>query len=437
MSEQSKAGDLDSLRTERDNALEREAATREILQVINQSRDDEAPVFDVIVENALRLCDAGSAGIMRLPVGGTHLQLIAERGLNDAMIEMYREHPPPLDPDQSLHARTMIEKQVLNLPDLAAYADHLQQSYWGRSASDAGETHSLLIVPMVVGEGCVGTIAVYRGEVRPFDTRHVELLKTFADQAAIAIENVRQFKALETLNAELGYMVEEQVGEIERMGRLKRFLSPAVADAVVTSGDEKMLSSHRALIATLFCDIRGFTAFCETAEPEETIEVLQTYHEEMGRLIRDHGAGVDTRSGDGIMVIFNDPLPCDDPAGEAVKLGVAMRARMGELCAEWRKLGHRLGFGVGISLGYATVGMVGSEGRYDYTASGTAVNLAARLCDHADDGEILISPRAFRAVEEAVEADAGGELLLKGIQTPVDVMRVTRLKDTSSPGRDL
>jgi class 3 adenylate cyclase len=185
-----------------------------------------------------------------------------------------------------------------------------------------------------------------------------------------------------------------------------------------------MLSSHRALIATLFCDIRGFTAFCETAEPEETIEVLQTYHEEMGRLISAHGAGVDKRMGDGIMVILNDPLPCDDPAGDAVRLAIAMRARMEELCKTWKRLGHRLGFGVGISMGFATVGMVGSEGRYDYTANGTAVNMAARLCDAAEDGEILLSPRAATAVEDDIKTESAGELTLKGINQPVEARRV-------------
>ena len=139
--------------------------------------------------------------------------------------------------------------------------------------------------------------------------------------------------------------------------------------------------------------------------PEETIEVLQTYHEEMGKLIVAHGAGVDHRSGDGIMVLFNDPLPCDDPAGDAVRLAIAMQERMSELCAGWKRLGHRLGFGVGISLGYATIGMVGSEGRYDYTASGTAVNLAARLCDRAEDGEILLSPRTAAAIEDGFQVE--------------------------------
>ena len=226
------------------------------------------------------------------------------------------------------------------------------------------------------------------------------------------------------MNGTLEARVEAQVGEIERMGRLKRFLSPAVADAVVSSGNNKLLSSHRALIAVLFCDIRGFTAFCETAEPEETIEVLQTYHEEMGQLINTHGAGVDRRMGDGIMVLFNDPLPREDPAGDALRLAVAMRERMVMLCRQWRRLGHRLGFGVGIALGYATVGMVGSAGRFEYTASGTTVNLAARLCDEAADGEILLSPRAYAAVEDNFEAELRGEMNLKGIQASVQVYRV-------------
>ncbi len=284
---------------------------------------------------------------------------------------------------------------------------------------------TILAVPMISNGIGLGAIMLYRREIKPFEDDQIELIKTFAKQAVIAIENVRQFKALESLNMELGDRVEMQVGEIERMGRLKRFLPAAVADTVISQGSDKLLASHRALLGVLFCDIRGFTAFCETAEPEETIEVLQTYHEEMGLLIAEHGAGVDTRAGDGIMVLFNDPLPCDDPAGDALRLGLAMRSRMEELCKTWRRHGHKLGFGVGISLGYATVGMVGAAGRNDYTASGTAVNLAARLCDKASDGEILLSPRAFAAVEEDFTADAIGEISLKGIHAPVEVFRVS------------
>jgi class 3 adenylate cyclase/CheY-like chemotaxis protein len=225
-------------------------------------------------------------------------------------------------------------------------------------------------------------------------------------------------------NRMLEHRVQKQVDEIERMARLRRFLSPHVADLVISSGDADLLGSHRALIAVLFGDLRGFTSFCDSVEPEEAIDVLQTYHDAMSRLIYEYDAGVDHRSGDGVMVIFNDPLPCDDPAGDALRMALAMRDNMASLCSGWRRLGQKLGFGVGISVGYATVGIVGSEGRYDYTASGTAVNLAARLCDEADDREILLSPRAYAAVEEEFVAESIGERNFKGIHEPVEVFRV-------------
>ncbi|MDX1402130.1 MAG: adenylate/guanylate cyclase domain-containing protein, partial [Kiloniellales bacterium] len=225
-------------------------------------------------------------------------------------------------------------------------------------------------------------------------------------------------------NKTLEHRVQEQVSEIERMARLRRFLSPQIAEIVISTGDNKLLSSHRALIAVIFGDMRGFTAFCDAVEPEEAIEVLQTYHEEMSKLVFEFKAGVDQRTGDGIMVIFNDPVPCDNPAGDALRMAIAMRDKMAELCKSWRHLGQELGYGVGITLGYATVGMVGSEGRYDYAANGTAVNLAARLCDEARDGEILLNLRAYTAVEDEFSAECVGELNLKGIRTPVEVYRL-------------
>jgi class 3 adenylate cyclase len=250
-------------------------------------------------------------------------------------------------------------------------------------------------------------------------------IKTLHDEVRAQADELARF------NDELESRVAAQVEELDRLARLRRFLSPQVADAVVSHGDESLLASHRALIATLFCDLRGFTRFCEAAEPEEAIEVLQAYHESMGRLIHAHGGTIDHRAGDGIMVIFNDPLPCEDPAGRAVEMAVAMRAQMAELGAGWRRLGHRLGFGVGVSLGYATVGMVGFEGRFDYTANGSAVNLAARLCDEAADGEILLSARAYAAVEERVDVDPPEERSLKGLHDPVEVFRV---RERAEPG---
>ncbi|MGI9520531.1 MAG: adenylate/guanylate cyclase domain-containing protein [Hyphomicrobiaceae bacterium] len=250
-------------------------------------------------------------------------------------------------------------------------------------------------------------------------------LKSMLRIKALHDEVQRQKAELADWNQALTQRVDEQLTEIERVGRLRRFLSPQVADAIVSSGEEGMLGSHRALIAVLFADIRGFTAFCEAAEPEETIEVLQIYHEEMGQLLQAYNAGVDQRTGDGIMAIFNDPLPCDDPAGNALRMALAMRSRMAELCLDWKRIGLQLGFGIGVSLGYATVGMVGSEGRYEYTANGTTVNLAARLCDEAADGEILLSPRAYAAVENDFSAVSRGELTLKGIKAPLEVFSIT------------
>ena len=403
--------------------LEREAATREILSVISQSQEDEKPVFDVIVENAARLCGTHDAGLVLVDENRENIVLKAIRSAD--YIGFSVGDSIPLHGGSATSTRCILEAKVVHFDNLTKDDLYKQGDPHRRRLVDEAGARSLLNVPLILGKQAIGAISLQRNEVKPFTQDEIALIESFASQAVIAIENVRQFRALEALNAELCDRVEKQVGEIERMGRLKRFLSPAVAEAVVSSGDENVLSSHRALIGILFCDIRGFTAFCEAAEPEETIEFLQSYHEEMGRLIRSHGAGVDHRMGDGIMVIFNDPFPCDDPAGDALRLALAMREKMVEICVRWKRLGHRLGFGVGISLGYATVGMVGSEGRFDYTANGSAVNLAARLCDQAQDNEILLSPRAYTAVEDDFKAESNGEMTFKGIRQPVEVFQVT------------
>jgi GAF domain-containing protein len=405
--------------------LEREAATREILQVISQSPDDEHPVFHAILKNASRLCDAPLAFLPMANEQRTHVSVPAFRGVPDSFAAALNEFNEPMEGSGLVAVRAVAEARVIRSADLFNDPEFPASGRWRTELVEREGARSVLVVPLLRDGVAVGAIMLYRREIRPFSDDEVELIRGFAAQAVIAVENVRQFRALEVLNAELGDRVEEQVSEIERMGRLKRFLPAAVADTVVSSGSDSMLSSHRALLGVLFCDIRGFTAFCETAEPEETIEVLQTYHEEMGKLINAHGAGVDHRMGDGIMVLFNDPLPCDDPAGDAVRLGMAMQSRMSDLCTAWKRMGYRLGFGVGVSLGYATVGMVGFEGRFDYTASGTAINLASRLCDEAEDGEILLSPRAAIAVEDAFRVESRGELTLKGLREPLEVFRLT------------
>ncbi len=399
----------------------REEATKIILQVIQNSREDEGPVFKAILNQAAELCAASQASLQLANAERTKFEIASYWGFDETAFNV--GGAAPLDSGRPI-PEVIRTGQTINIADLREtdfYRDHDPVI---KHVVDTEGVRSWLIVPLMAGAQAIGALALSRKEVRPFVEAEIQLVESFAAQAVIAIDNSRQFRALEALNAELEDRVRDQVAEIERMGKLKRFLPAAVADTVVTSGSEKMLLSHRALLGVLFCDIRGFTAFCETAEPEETIEVLQTYHEELGKLINAHGAGVDLRMGDGVMVLFNDPIACEDPAGDALRLAIAMRDRMAELGRRWKRLGYRLGFGVGVSLGYATVGIVGYEGRFDYTASGTAVNLGARLCDEAEDGEILLSPRAAIAVEDAFEVESRGEVQLKGIREPIEVFRL-------------
>jgi class 3 adenylate cyclase len=254
----------------------------------------------------------------------------------------------------------------------------------------------------------------------------IKALHDTAQEQATRLE--AQSQQLADWNRTLEQRVAEQLTELERVGRLKRFFSPQLAELVVSSGGEKLLESHRREITVVFCDLRGFTAFSETAEPEEVMGVLREYHSTLGTQIFRFEGTLERFAGDGLMVFFNDPLPCPEPAAQAVQMAIAMRRQMSELTDGWRKRGHQLGFGVGIAQGYATLGMIGFEGRIDYGAIGPVTNLAARLCDKAQDKQILISQRVYAAVEELVEAEPAGELSLKGFHKPVPTFNVVGLK---------
>jgi adenylate cyclase len=230
-------------------------------------------------------------------------------------------------------------------------------------------------------------------------------------------------------NRMLEERVAEQLGELERIGRLKRFLAPQLAQLIVSSGEERLLESHRREVTVVFCDLRGFTAFSETTEPEEVMRVLRAYHAVMGEQIFRFEGTLERFTGDGLMVFFNDPVPCPEPAARAIQMAVAMRHEVSELTETWRKRGHQLDFGVGIAQGYATLGRIGFEGRFDYAAIGTVTNLAARLCGEAEGGEILISQRVYAAVEELVKAEPKGDLPLKGFARPVPAFNIMALKD--------
>ncbi|MGQ0632131.1 MAG: response regulator [Sporichthyaceae bacterium] len=241
---------------------------------------------------------------------------------------------------------------------------------------------------------------------------------------------------LADLNRTLTARVAEQVGELERLGRLRRYLSPQVADLVVSSADDTVTRSHRREVAVLFCDLRGFTAFSEQSEPEEVIAVLAEFHEAVGPVINRFGATVGFFAGDGLMVFFNDPIPCPNPSESAVRLAAAMQEATAELVRGWCRLGRGLGVGIGISFGFATLGEVGFDGRYDYTVVGSVANLAARLCDQAAPGEILVSGRVQMAVGPLVRTEPAGEFSLKGFTRPVAVHRVTGSTSSESPAPD-
>jgi class 3 adenylate cyclase len=233
-------------------------------------------------------------------------------------------------------------------------------------------------------------------------------------------------------NRQLEGRVTQQLAEIERISRLKRFLSPQVAELILSSGDEHVLESHRRAISVVFCDLRGFTAFAETSEPEEVMSVLRDYHAALGALIHKYEGTVERFAGDGVMILFNDPLPCPDPNERAVRMSVEMRDRVAELAIRWRKAGHELGFGMGIAHGYATLGRIGFEGRFDYSAIGTVVNLAARLCADAKDGQILIDGKVQAAIEHSTDTEPAGELILKGFHRPIRAFNVCALSPTTA-----
>ena len=254
----------------------------------------------------------------------------------------------------------------------------------------------------------------------------IKALHDTVQEQAVRLE--AQSHQLTELNKTLEQRVQDQVAQLERLGRLKRFFSPQLAELIVIGDAEDPLRSHRREITVVFLDLRGFTAFAETSEPEEVMGVLRDYHAEMGKLILEHEGTLERFTGDGMMVFFNDPVPVPNPAERAIRMAVAMRERVAELIRKWRKQGYELNLGVGIAQGYATIGAIGFEGRWDYGAIGTVTNLAARLCGEARGGEILVSSRLKAAVEDLVDTEEVGPLVLKGFLKPVPIFKLLALK---------
>jgi class 3 adenylate cyclase len=381
--------ELAECRAERDEAMAQQAATSEILRVINSSPGDLAPVFTTILDKALDLCEAAFGFVTSYD--GERFERGVQRGVPDALAAYFRtgmDQPKPGD----AHWRLLAGEELIHNVDQKEEDAYRLGNPLRRAVVDLGGARSALVVALRKDAVLLGALTVYRKEVRPFSDKQVAILQSFAAHAVIAIENARLLSELRkrteeigSWNRELETRVAAQVAEIERIGKLRRFLAPQLADLIVAHGDESILESHRREIVVVFCDIRGFTAFAERAEPEEVMALLRDYHAALGPIVARFEGTLDHYSGDGVMVFFNDPLPTPEPAKPAIDMAVAMRETAAEVINAWRRRGHTIGFGVGIAQGYATLGQdrfCRAHGLYRhwhcYKCSGTAVQRSER-----------------------------------------------------------
>lgn len=386
---------------ELDRLREQQRAISDVLRAVARAEGLQS-VFDAVVDAASRLC-AAEYGALYLADGDV-FRVVVLGGAGSQQFEWERAHPHALD-RTTLTGRVVVTRDVVHIPDVLEDPEYS----WPPQA-EVGY-RAMLGVPVIGEDVLIGVLGLIRHEPVPFTDDQIQLVRTFADQAAIAIINARLLDAVERQRAELS-----------------RFVSPQVAELLSSPDGEKLLAGHRAYVTVLFCDLRGFTAFVETAAPEELFEVLREYHALVGELIATHGGTLEHFAGDGVMAFFNDPVPVAEHELQAIRMALDLQDRFAGLGAVWRKRGTELGLGIGIAAGYATLGRIGYEGRYDYGALGPVTNLASRFSDHAQPGQILISQRVFAAVDEDVDAETVGEVELKGFGRPVATFEVRALR---------
>jgi len=420
----------------------------EVGRAVSSSLDLNA-VLPTVAARALEITHADAVLIYGYDAGNHQFSLTESIGIDKAAEGRHRA----IDADHSPLGEAASTGEPISIPQLGAAPEHPLRDV----AIEAG-FHSVLVVPLVDQTGILGSLVVLRRNEGEFSTNLIGLMKTFAHQAVLAMRNARLFtevdhKSRELLaandivreqagklqeqtdqlkdwNRSLEERVATQLGEIERIRRLERFLAPQVAQLIASSdGQESLLASHRREVTVVFCDLRGFTAFTEATEPEEAMNVLREYHAALGKLIFKYEGTLDKYAGDGVMILFNAPIQFEDHTARAVKMAVEMRDTVGPLTERWRNRGHDLGFGIGIALGYATLGQVGFEQRLEYAAIGSVTNLASRLCGEAKAGQIVVSRRVYGMVEPWVEGRPIDDLNVKGFNHPILAAEILRWRE--------
>ena len=379
------------------------AALVDLMGALARSELDVNDVLQTLIERAVELAraDQGDVAVRE----GDTWRAVAFAGMSEQFV---KEHVGvSFNAGRgSMIGRALLDGEPIHVPDVLEEPD-----YALGDLQRVGGYRTVLAVPMIQDGSAIGVLAMMRNRVAPFDPTEIDLVALFARHAGLALRV-----------ADLLATVARQRGELARF-------APHVASLLTSDHGQQLLAGHRREITALFCDLRGFTAFAESAEPEEVLGVLREYHAAVGDLAIAHDGVVEHFAGDGLMVLFNDPTLVPDHQAAAVRAGLAMRERFADLASRWRKRGYELGLGVGVAVGYASLGRIGFEGRYDYGAVGNVVILASRLSDAAADGEVLVSQRLFAALEDRLDAEPLEPITLKGFTRPVPAYSVRALRN--------